>query len=76
MSTSPRPQSDPDPVREGAAARAACLLRYRALEHRYRSEAALDGGDLVGFQDHRHTSRLEREVADEVEGAEDEISRS
>lgn len=42
-------------------------LRYRSREHAYRSQAALDGGVLDVFQDQRHVSRLERDLADEIE---------
>lgn len=43
------------------------MLRFRQREHECRAEEALDGGDLPTFQDQRHTSRLERDVADEAE---------
>lgn len=42
-------------------------LRFRSLEQRWRSEEALDRGDLPDFWDRRHTSGLERAVADELE---------
>ncbi len=71
MTASPSPPEkpkSPDPFRERAAARArARVLRYRSREHAYRSEVALDGGDLAAFEDNRHAARLERELADEEE---------
>lgn len=43
------------------------VLRYRSRENRYKSEAALERDDLVEFQDRRHSSQLEQELADTLE---------
>jgi hypothetical protein len=41
----------------------AAELRHRSIASRYRSEAALDAGDLPAFSEHRHVSSLERRVS-------------
>lgn len=57
MSASPAPPR-PDPVK---------TLRFRSREHSYRAEVALDAGDLAEFENQRHTARLERNAADQLE---------
>lgn len=60
MTAAPLPPPQPPEKRVRA-------LRYRSLENHYRSEDALDRGDLAEFTDRRHTARLERDLADDVE---------